>query len=140
MGPTPVLYFPPPTICCPLTYRAGVREGHGLAWNLSANGWRFSGEVPLRVGQTSHLTINVPDQHPLFVAAVTVRWDRGQEYGGENVVVEKPAHTRVEHWVTDLAKESMGSIQGAMTVPSVNHDHRESDHLQHDGQAESRRT
>ncbi|MEO7862460.1 MAG: hypothetical protein ABIU05_18910 [Nitrospirales bacterium] len=37
-------------------------------------------------------------QHPLFVAAVTVRWVRGQEYGVETVVVEKPVQSRVEHW------------------------------------------
>ena len=49
-------------ICCPVTYHVGLREGHGLVWNLSVNGWRFSGDVPLRVGQTCPLTINVPDQ------------------------------------------------------------------------------
>ena len=73
-------------ICCPVTYHAGPRKGHGLAWNLSMHGWRFSGDVPLRVGQTCPLTINVPDQHPLFVAAVAVRWVRGEEYGVETVV------------------------------------------------------
>ena len=68
---------------------AGLRVGHGLAWILSVNGWRFSGDMPLRVGQTCPLTIDLPDQHPLFVGAVTVRWVRGQEYGVETVVVEK---------------------------------------------------
>ena len=53
------------------------------------------------------MTINVSDQHPLFVVAVTVRWVRGQEYGVETVVIEKPAQSRVEHWVTQLAQESV---------------------------------
>ena len=96
-------------ICCPVTYQAGLREGHGLVWNLSVNGWRLSGDVPLRVGQTCPLTITVPDQHPLFVAVVTVRWVRGQEYGVETVVVEKPAQSRVERWVTQLAQGSVES-------------------------------
>ena len=95
-------------VCCPATYHAGLREGHGLVWNLS-NGWRISGDVPLRVGQTCSLTINVLDQHPLFVAAVTVRWVRGHEYGVETVVVEKPTQSRVAHWVTRLAQGSVES-------------------------------
>jgi hypothetical protein len=33
-------------ICCPVTYHAGLREGRGIVWNLSANGWRLSGDVP----------------------------------------------------------------------------------------------
>ena len=48
-------------ICCPVTYHAGLREGHGTVWNLSVNGLRFSGDVPLRV--------ILPTQQPLFVAA-----------------------------------------------------------------------
>lgn len=97
-------------ICCPVTYHAGLREGRGMVWNLSANGWRLSGDVPLRVGQTCPLTINVPNQPRLFVVAVTVRWARGQEYGLETVVVEKHVQSRVEHWVTRLALESVESI------------------------------
>ena len=96
-------------VCYPVTYHVGLREGHGMVWNLSANGWRFSGDVPLRVGQTCSLTIYVPDQHPLFVAAVTVRWVRGQEYGVETLVVEKQTQRQVAHWVTQLAQESVES-------------------------------
>ena len=96
-------------ICYPVTYHAGLCEGRGMVWNLSANGWRLSGDVPLRVGQTCPcpLTVNLPDQHSLFVAGVTVRWVRGQEYGVETVVVEKQVQSRVEHWVTRLAQESV---------------------------------
>ena len=97
-------------ICCPVTYHAGLREGHGHVWNLSVNGWRFSGDVPLRVGQTCPLTITVPDQPPLFVVAVTVRWVRGQDYGVETIMVEKQTQSRVEHWVTRLAQESGESL------------------------------
>lgn len=64
-------------ICCPVTYYAGLHEGHGIARNPSVSGWRFSDNVPLRVGQTCPLTINLPDEHPLFLVAVTVRWVRG---------------------------------------------------------------
>ena len=97
-------------ICCPVTYHAGLGEGHGMVWNLSANGWRFSGDVPLRVGQTCPLTINVPNQQGLFVVAAIVRWVRGLEYGVETLVVDKQTQRRLEHWVTRLAQESVESI------------------------------
>ena len=92
-------------VCYPVTYHAGLIEGHGLVWNLSANGWRLSGDVPLQVGQTCPLTITVPNQQSIFVAAVIVRWVRGPEYGVETVVVEKQTQSRVAHWVTRLAQE-----------------------------------
>ncbi len=28
-------------VCCPVTYHAGLREGHGIIWNLSLTGWRL---------------------------------------------------------------------------------------------------
>ena len=96
-------------VCCAVTYHAGLREGRGMVWNLSANGWRLSGDVPLRVGQTCPLTVNGPNQQDLFVAAAIVRWVRGQEYGLETLAVEKHTHRRVEHWVRRLAQESVES-------------------------------
>ena len=49
-------------VCCPVTYHAGLCEGQGIVWNLSVNGWRLSGDVPLRVGQTCFLTVHLPNQ------------------------------------------------------------------------------
>ena len=97
-------------VCCPVTYHAGLFEGHGIVWNLSLNGWRLSGDVPLRVGQTCPLTVNLPNQQSIFVAAVIVRWVRGPEYGMETLVVEKQTHSRLEHLLTRLRLESVERI------------------------------
>ena len=75
-------------VCCPVTYHAGLVEGHGSVLNFSVNGWRLSGDVPLRVGQTCPLTVHVPNQRSLFVAGAIVRWVHGQEYGLETLVVD----------------------------------------------------
>ena len=53
------------------------------------NGWRLSGDVPLRVGQTCFLTVHLPNQLSLFVAGAIVRWVRDQEYGLETLVVDR---------------------------------------------------
>jgi hypothetical protein len=60
-----------------VTYHAGLWEGHGIVWNLSVNGWRHSGDVPLRVGQTCPLTVHFSNQLSLFVADAIVCWVRG---------------------------------------------------------------
>ena len=98
-------------ICCPVTYHAGLSEGHGIVWNLSVNGWRLSGDVPLRVGQTCPLTVNLPNQPSLVVDAAIVRWVRGREFGLETLMVDKQTQSRVEQVLTRLEQDSCESIE-----------------------------
>ena len=95
---------------CAVTYYAGLFQGHGTVWNFSLNGWKLSGDVPLRVGQTCSLTVNLPNQPSIVVAAAIVRWVRGQEYGVETLVVEKQTQSQLEHLVKQLVQESVESI------------------------------
>ena len=57
---------------CPVSYHAGPCQGQGTIWNLSCTGWRLSGDVPLRIGQTCRLTVHLPNQESFFVAAAIV--------------------------------------------------------------------
>ena len=98
-------------VCAPVTYHAGLSEGQGMVWNLSVNGWRLSGDVPLRVGQTYPLTVTLPNQESIFVAAAIVRWARGQEYGLGTLVADKQTQSRVEQVITRLEQDSVESIE-----------------------------
>jgi hypothetical protein len=89
-------------VLCPVTYHEGLRQGQGFVWNLSLNGWRISGDLPLRIGQTIPLTVTFPNQHSIFVAAAIVRWMRRQEYGLETLVMEKRTQIRLEQYVKHL--------------------------------------
>ena len=93
----------------PWTYHAGLSEGHGIVWNLSVNGWRLSGDVPLRVGQTCPLTVHLPNQLSLFVAGAIVRWVRGQEYGLETLVADQQTQSMVEQVIMRL-EQTCGEI------------------------------
>ena len=104
----PVQRFP---VCCPVTYHAGLCESHGIVWNLSVNGLRLSGDVPLRVGQTCPVTINLPNQEILVVAAAIVRWARGQEYSLETLVADTQTQSRVEQLVHQLEQVALESIE-----------------------------
>ena len=95
---------------CSVTYHAGPFHGQGTVWNLSLNGWKLSGDLPLRVGETCSLTVNLPNQESIFVAAAIVRWARGQEDGRETLAVEKQTHRRLEHVIKRLVQESGDSI------------------------------
>jgi hypothetical protein len=100
-------------VCCPVTYHAGSREGRGMIWNLSVNGWRLSGDLPLQVGQTCPLTVHLPNQERLVVAAAVVRWvrDWDQEYGLETLMVNKQTQRRVEQLVHQLEQVALESIE-----------------------------
>src|SRR5262245_36012514 len=72
-------------VCCPGAYHTGLSEGSGTVRNISLSGWRLSGDVPMRVGQTCSLSVTLSDPKRVFVVAGTVRWVRGQECGIETL-------------------------------------------------------
>jgi hypothetical protein len=81
---------------CAVTYQCGDFEGHGTVWNLSLTGWRFSGNLPLRIGEVCSLTVNLPTQPCINVAAGIVRWMRGEEYGVETLVMDDESREDME--------------------------------------------
>jgi len=86
-------------VCCPVTYQCGLFEGHGTVGNLSLTGWRFSGNLPLRIGELCSLTVNLQTQETLYVAAGIVRWARGEEYGVETLVMDDESWENMEQYV-----------------------------------------
>jgi hypothetical protein len=94
-----------------VTYHAGLFQGQGTIWDLSLSGWKLSGDVPLQVGQTCSLTVNLPIEERICVATAIVRWVRSQEIGLETLAIEKQTHSRVEHVIKRLVEESCENIE-----------------------------
>jgi hypothetical protein len=88
-----------------------LQEGRGIVWNVSMNGWRLSGDVPLTLGKTYPLYVHVPNQLSLVVAGAIVRWNRGQEYGLETLVVDRQTQSRVAQIVQHLEQLALESIE-----------------------------
>ena len=103
----PIRRFP---VCCPVTYQCGLFEGHGTVWNVSLTGWRFSGNLPLRIGEVCSLTVSLPTQPRLYVAAGIVRWVRGEEYGVETLVIDDESREDMEQYLWQRLQESIESI------------------------------
>jgi len=97
-------------VYCPVTYQCGLFEGHGTVWNLSLAGWRFSGNLPLRVGEVCSLTVNLPTQQRTYIAAGIVRWVRGEECGVETLVIDDESREEMEQYLWQRVKESFESI------------------------------
>jgi hypothetical protein len=62
-------------------------------WNLSCAGWRLSGDLPMRQGETLSLTVTLPNEVPDAV----VRWSRGQEFAVENLAIKPHPRARLQH-------------------------------------------
>jgi PilZ domain len=103
-------------VCCPVTYRCGLFEGHGTVWNLSLTGWRFSGNLPLRVEEVCSLTVNLPTQETLYVAAAIVRWVRGEEYGVETLVMDDESREDVEQYICQRVEDKWSEIHARRTA------------------------
>lgn len=97
-------------VCYPLTYHAGCSKGSGTVWNISLSGWRMSGHLPMRVGQTCSLFVTVSNPKRVFVIAGIVRWVRGDDYGIETVVVNRTTQTRLVRSLRQQPSESLQSV------------------------------
>ena len=95
---------------CSVTYHASLFQGRGTVWNLSRYGWRVSGNLPLRVGQTCSLTVSLPNHQSVFVASVIVRWVRDDEYGLETLITDETDEEHIAHYIRERARESVQPI------------------------------
>ena len=51
---------------CVVSYSAGPFTGVGTVWNLSRSGWRLSGDLPMRQGETLSLTVTLPNEQSIL--------------------------------------------------------------------------
>jgi hypothetical protein len=77
---------------CFATYNAGPFQGQGTIWNLSCTGWRLSGDLPMRAGETLSLTVTLPNEQRIEIPEAVVRWSRGQGFAVENLLMEPHTH------------------------------------------------
>ena len=95
---------------CPVTYDIGSFQGRGTVWNLPRTGWRLSGDLPLRTGETVSLTVTLPNEQSIEVPVAIVRWSRGQDFAVENTFMEPHTHARLQHYVRLLVEETVETI------------------------------
>jgi len=92
-------------IVCEVTYENWFREGHGTVWNLSPNGWRMSGTLPLQCGDVCSLRVVLPTQKQISIMAGIVRWVRGEDYGIETLVMDGKAQVCLSKYIRERMRE-----------------------------------
>ena len=105
---------------CAVTYNAGPFQEQGTIWNVSCTGWRLSGDLPMRPGETLSLTVTLPNEQRIAVPEAVVRWSRGQEFAVENVLIEQHNHVRLQHDVNRLVREPVRMSHLVLTAPNGN--------------------
>ena len=91
-------------VLCPVTYEHWFREGEGFIWNLSPMGWRLSGNLPLEPGDICSLTMTLPTNKQISLAAGIVRWARGEDYGIETLVIDGKSQGRLGRYIEERMK------------------------------------
>jgi hypothetical protein len=97
--------LPSVSVHCAVTYNARPFHGQGTIWNLSCTGWRLSGDLPMRRGESISLTVTLPNTQRIEVPEAVVRWSRGQEFAVENVVIQSHTQARLQHYMKRLVQE-----------------------------------
>jgi hypothetical protein len=105
---------------CSFTYNAGPIQGQSTVRILSCSGWRLSGDLSMRAGETLPLTFTLPNKQRIEVPETVVRWSRGQEFAVENVLIEQHNHVRLQHNVNRLVREPERMSHLVLTAPNGN--------------------
>jgi PilZ domain len=63
-------------VCFPATYEVSQVQGEGTVSDLSATGFRLSTDLLFMPGQICSLTLNLPNNEQVRIAAGIIRWMR----------------------------------------------------------------
>lgn len=90
-------------VCCSFYYHGDGFVGEGTVWNLSAGGWRVSGDHSVSPGMDLALRLFLPDQdRAIEVDRATVQWLRGEEFGLQIVTIQPEEEARISQFVASL--------------------------------------
>lgn len=85
---------------CTVYFSNAELNGSGTLWNLSLDGCRVDGTVPLLIGMHLELLIMLPGRHAsIVVQSAQVAWARGQEFGLRLLSVQAVDQSRLQQFI-----------------------------------------
>lgn len=90
---------------CSVTYNTGPFQEQGTIWNLSYTGWRLSGDLPMRPGETLSLMVTLPNEQHINVPEAVVQWAHPHENDIETKNLDPYTKARLAHDVRRLTHE-----------------------------------
>jgi hypothetical protein len=94
----------------PFLYHGEGFHGRGQLWDLSASGWRATGDHPVTEGMVMPVYIELPHEEGestyLLVESAIVRWSKRRDAGWEIQTMDKSSRTRLSRFLDELSSES----------------------------------
>jgi hypothetical protein len=96
----------------PFLYHGESFHGKGHLWDLSASGWRATGDHPVTQGMVMPVYIELPHDEEeskyLFIESAIVRWSSGDDAGWEIKTIDTTSRARLNRFLDQMGTESSG--------------------------------
>ena len=101
------------SICYPFLYHGESFHGKGHLWDLSASGWRATGDHQVTQGMVMPVYIELPphegESKYLLIDSAIVRWSNGHDAGWEIQTIDATSRARLNRFLdqslSELAKK-----------------------------------
>lgn len=87
----------------PFLYQGEGFHGKGHLWDLSASGWRATGDHPVTRGMVMPVSIELPpgkgESTYLLIDSAVVRWSSGRDAGWEIQTISDTSRARLDRFL-----------------------------------------
>jgi hypothetical protein len=97
------------SIRCPFLYHGETFHGKGHLWELSASGWRATGDHPVTPGMSMPVYLELADggeSKYLLIDLAIVRWSNGHDAGWEIRTIDATSRARLIRFL-DQVKDKL---------------------------------
>src|SRR5712692_7195436 len=97
------------SIHCPFLYHGENFHGKGHLWDLSASGWRATGDRPVTPGMSMPVYLELADggkSKYLLIDSAIVRWSKGRDAGWEIQAIDTTSLARLNRFLDQERTES----------------------------------
>ncbi len=104
------------SIDCPFLYHGENFHGKGHLWELSASGWRATGDHPVTLGMSMPVYLELPDDGEskyLLIDSAIVRWSNGRDAGWEIRTISATSRARLIRFLDQVRSELSRELVGA---------------------------
>lgn len=93
---------------CPFLYHGEEFHGKGQLWDLSASGWRATGDHPVAPGMSMPVYLELADDGEskfLLIDSAIVRWSNGRDAGWEIRTIDAISRARLIRFLEQMQDE-----------------------------------
>ena len=104
------------SVRCPFLYHGENFHGKGHLWDLSASGWRATGNHTVTPGMSMPVYLELADggeSKYLLIDSAIVRWSNGRDAGWEIRTIDATSRVRLIRFLAQVRGELSCELEGA---------------------------